>query len=323
MVLRRLTKHHSGSAQFALLTCAVSLIATSPATWLIGSYSEPFYAFFALRGLIFLHGRAYFLASAAFAFATLFRANGILLSGFLVWGLVVAPLLRGHNVSHHGIPFKSRLLCAYRSLLCIRVKLRSFSILYTFILVGICASPLVLHQLHGYRLFCVSATQDAPREWCERTIPTIYSFVQSYYWDVGLLKYWRLDQVPNFLMASPPLVFLVCSAVAIIRVAVLPVVRRVTSVSGKMAMYMGDGTTSLDAEMFPHAVHALVIALILIFASHTQIALRVIPTLPFMHWSVARLFIHKAGPAKAGWMCWCVIWWAVSCVLWGAFLPPA
>jgi phosphatidylinositol glycan class V len=75
-------------------------------------------------------------------------------------------------------------------------------------------------------------------------------------------------------------------------------------------------------EMLPHAVHALVIALILIFASHTQIALRVVPTVPFMHWSVAGLFIRKPGPAKA-WMCWCIIWWAVSCVLWGAFLPPA
>jgi phosphatidylinositol glycan class V len=75
-------------------------MATSPATWFIGSYSEPFYTFFALRGLISLSTHRYFMASVAFAFATLFRANGILLSGFIVWSLVVAPFLRGRSVSY-------------------------------------------------------------------------------------------------------------------------------------------------------------------------------------------------------------------------------
>lgn len=247
------------------------------------------------------------MASVAFAFATLFRANGMLLSGFIAWSLVVAPFLRSHSVVRTPLNLRAKPL----------------SILYAFILIGICISPLLLHQLHGYRQFCVPATHEPPREWCDRAIPAIYSFVQAHYWNVGFLKYWRVDQIPNFLLASPPLFLLIYSAATTIRASLPHVVHGTMSVPRKAVTDKTDAINPRDIEILPHALHALVMALILIFASHTQIALRVVPTLPFMHWSVAGLFIQKPGPAKVWWMHWCVIWWAVSCVLWGAFLPPA
>jgi len=220
----------------------------------------------------------------------------------------------------------SPILCSLTLCLmpCVRVKVKLLSILYAFMLVGVSIFPFLLHQLHGYQLFCVPAAHDMPREWCKQTIPATYSFVQAYYWNVGLLKYWRVYQIPNFLLPSPPLVLLVCSAVTTIRASFPYLANRITSiVSGKGTTKMGDADDPGDIEMLPHALHALIMASILIFVSHTQIALRALPTLPFMHWSVAGLFTHKPGPAKAWWMYWCVIWWAMSCVLWGAFLPPA
>ena len=298
----------------------MAILTTSPATWLAGSYSEPFYTFFALRGLIFLSRRGYFLASVAFAFATLFRANGILLTGFIIWSLIVAPFLRTREVSYLHIPFFT-IGSIQRP--CPQVKL--LPILYASLLAGVCVSPFVLHQLRGYWLFCVSAKHEAPRKWCGETIPAIYPFVQAHYWNVGIFKYWRVDQLPNFLLALPPLMLLVSSAATTIQAALPYVVHRATSTSsfGKRTANVAHETSSRDIEMFPHAIHASVMAFILIFASHTQIALRVIPTLPYMHWSVAALFNHKPGPVKKWWMYWCVIWWAVNCVLWGAFLPPA
>jgi len=44
--------------------------------------------------------------------------------------------------------------------------------------------------------------------WCSQAQPwwpRMYGHVQRQYWDVGLLRYWRLEQVPNFLLALPVL----------------------------------------------------------------------------------------------------------------------
>lgn len=90
----RLTLVQTKSPQFALVASLAAAIGTSPATWLIGSYTEIFYTFFTIRGIIYCEGRKWLPAAIAFGLATLFRANGILLSGFLVWYMIVLPYLR-------------------------------------------------------------------------------------------------------------------------------------------------------------------------------------------------------------------------------------
>jgi phosphatidylinositol glycan class V len=44
------------------------------------------------------------------------------------------------------------------------------------------------------------------RPWCSHLVPNIYSFVQQNYWDVGAFRYWKLTQMPNFLIAGPVIV---------------------------------------------------------------------------------------------------------------------
>lgn len=181
----------------------------------------------------------------------------------------------------------------------------------------------MIHQYNGYRSFCLPTTDVAPREWCSNTIPQIYTFVQGRYWNVGFLRYWRIEQIPNFILGAPPLLVLGSAAVGSIRAA-FPSIRRslFTSSSGTTEeRWTKDDEQAIT--MFPHALHALAMTLILLFASHTQIALRVAPTLPFFHWSVARLFLSDSKAARSWWIGWLVIWWPLSCVLWGAFLPPA
>ncbi len=42
--------------------------------------------------------------------------------------------------------------------------------------------------------------------WCQaRPFPSLYSHIQGEYWGVGLLRYWRWRQLPNFLLAAPAL----------------------------------------------------------------------------------------------------------------------
>eukprot|EP00899_Mesostigma_viride_P024493 jgi/Mesvir1/5228/Mv15356-RA.2 len=43
------------------------------------------------------------------------------------------------------------------------------------------------------------------RPWCANRVPYLYGFVQSHYWAVGLFNYYRLQQLPNFILAAPVL----------------------------------------------------------------------------------------------------------------------
>ncbi|GAX77840.1 hypothetical protein CEUSTIGMA_g5282.t1 [Chlamydomonas eustigma] len=95
------------------------------------------------------------------------------------------------------------------------------------------AAPLAVHQVQGFRVFCTNpptpssihttilgveagtgiadAEQDGLwRPWCSEALPRIYSFVQEHYWGIGWFKYWRLEQAPNFLLASPALMLTWC-----------------------------------------------------------------------------------------------------------------
>lgn len=46
----------------------------------------------------------------------------------------------------------------------------------------------LLPQYIAYNAYCGS-TETAPRIWCQRTLPSIYSFVQSHYWFVEIQTY--------------------------------------------------------------------------------------------------------------------------------------
>jgi phosphatidylinositol glycan class V len=70
---------------------------------------------------------------------------------------------------------------------------------------------------------------------------------------------------------------------------------------------------------------------LLIFSSHTQIALRVISGDPVVWWNVAAMAFdwgnslesRKMTKAGKAWVWWTVIWGAVSLVLWAGHYPPA
>ena len=128
--------------------------------------------------------------------------------------------------------------------------------------------------------------------------------------NVGFLNYWTPAQIPNLLIASP-----------VLFVSILGLYRYFTSQS------------SVSRSLAPLVIHHALMTFLLVFGSHTQIALRVVSTDPVCWWLLSDLaFTRKEEQGKAewkmtqigrGWIYWTVIWGGISIILWVGHYPPA
>ncbi|KAL1735690.1 glycosyltransferase family 76 protein [Schizophyllum commune] len=346
-----------GNRDAALLSAMLSLLPSSPATLRLVPYAEPFFTYLSYRGMLFCVRKQWLYAAVAFALAGAFRSNGITLAGFLLWGMLIAPFLER----------RARTIRLATTIQCIAY-------------VALVFAPFAYHQYTGYQAFC-SPSSDAPLtsmdapwastderptsaadntvpSWCTNTLPLIYSHVQSAYWNVGFLRYWTLQQLPNFVIAAPPLASITAFAWWHLRrtvpgyAAVLggyavkgkpaaallsPAAPATSSASAAStspassatsASYTARTTTSpsltpfLSPALTPLVLHATFMALVLIFASHVQIVLRFAAAMPATYWAGAWLLVRYPRTGKL-WVGWSVVWGALSVLLWVAFLPPA
>jgi phosphatidylinositol glycan class V len=171
--------------------------------------------------------------------------------------------------------------------------------------------------------------------------------------DVGFLRYWTPSQLPNFVLVAP---ILVASIYGIYQYWQL-VFRRFThsttvssSRQSRPARLRSKSRSSTDLDLdlelrrtlwenpeaAPFFLIHTITTLILVFASHTQIALRVSMGNPVLFWIVgalvsnsnsSRKYRRGGGSRTAKWarrgIVWSCTWGAVSLVLWAGFYPPA
>ena len=127
LALYDLSLHHLKSSSLSFLSTTLSLLPSSPTTLRYAPYAEPFFAWASYRG--YFPSQLYFtptqrppgmlacarsqwaLASVYFCLAGTFRSNGILLSGFILWGVLVEPFVKGRTVSH--LLYKHTYICIY------------------------------------------------------------------------------------------------------------------------------------------------------------------------------------------------------------------
>lgn len=300
-ILYQLSLYHLRSSSAAFLATLLSFFPSSPSALRFAPYSEPFFTYFSYRGMLACVRSQWLFASLYFAIAGVFRSNAVLLCGFIIWNMLVAPLLSGR-----------------KDLLSVNTTLRCVA----YVVVSL--SPFIYHNYRAYLLFC-SSTRGYPRsQWCEgSTLPSIYTHVQREYWNVGFLRYWTISNIPNFLISLPILlnVWIFC----IFYLSHLPRILRdgfARQESKSSAHLPLRDSLFLNPSILPHVLHGISLTLILTFSAHVQIALRILPSLPMTYWAAARLLIERPRWGKA-WVAWSVVWCGLSCVLWAVFLPPA
>ena len=188
------------------------------------------------------------------------------------------------------------------------------ALLKSLALTTIVLSPFLGLQYLAYLSFCSRSITEPVPQWCFQTLPFIYSYVQSKYWNVGFLRYWTINQLPNFILAAPTLslIFAYC----------FHHLRKMLQELGFNSNSSSQSRSLKSLTIDPHAIHATILCFILLVASHTQIVLRQAGSIPLTYWAAAWLVSEHQALGRL-WVTWSLLWSLISIVLWSTFLPPA
>ncbi|PGH07268.1 hypothetical protein AJ80_08028 [Polytolypa hystricis UAMH7299] len=216
------------------------------------------------RDILFL------LAGVFFAAATSIRSNGIFSGALFAYDAVIGVI----GVLSHGIT-----LSRVHRLICV-------------VLGGCLIIPgLVFPQYLAHRLYCT--TSEPSRSWCHGTIPSIYTWVQSNYWNVGFLRYWTISNIPLFCLAAPMLVTLCYSSI-----------RMLLQATGygkdRPGTTTNVGETSVQQACIARlAVPQLVLAVLAFTNYHVQIINRISSGYPLWYWYLASQMLGEGTKASS------------------------
>ncbi|KAF2849981.1 glycosyltransferase family 76 protein [Plenodomus tracheiphilus IPT5] len=253
---------------------------------------------------------AYKLTSGAFfASATLMRSNG-LLSGFILLYDVASymPRIVSMQLNYHNVR----------------------SIVVTCVAGMFIIGGFVGPQYVAYQEFCSREGDSDPRAWCEKSIPSIYSWVQSQYWNVGLFRYWTISNLPLFVLAAPVLWLLLESSVATLRTG-LEVLQRQSHVS-KAGRDATQKVPRFAVIALPElALPQLILAVAAITSFHVQIVNRIASGYPTWYVAIAQMLVNGSATPSSGeatmkgqWIVRGMIMYTlVQGMLYANFLPPA
>ncbi|SZF00835.1 unnamed protein product [Blumeria hordei] len=288
------------SLTFAI-TSAILYVFSPAGIFLSAPYAESSCALLSFAGSIaFLKsfGRtkntwsdAYLLLSGLlFGISTTFRSNGIL-NGLLL------------------------LEEAFRSLWAFRngFELSKIRRLFATTLGGIfVAAGFLLPQYLAYREYCIKNIL-LQRPWCDQAIPSIYTFVQSHYWGVGLFRYWKLSNLPLFILATPMLMLMIVSGAW--ATAPLPSMIKIQREHSKI-----DGASQTLRNL---AVSQILLAFLTLTTAHVQIINRISSSHPVWIWLTAAILQDGKGKVHQYIIRFIVIYGLVQAGLYSSFLPPA
>ncbi|KAI4604282.1 ER membrane glycoprotein subunit of the GPI transamidase complex-like protein [Pestalotiopsis sp. 9143b] len=292
------------SQRTAVIAALLHII--SPAgLFLSAPYNEAPFAFLTFSGLLLFSygcldksrsvpGDAAIVASGMIlGLATTFRSNGIL----------------------NGVPFAAY---AISELVSVLKSPNAFS-LRRLAALGIGGQYIAMGsigpQVLAYQSFCSGPSATEPRPWCSAWIPSIYTFVQERYWNVGFLRYWVPGNIPLFLLASP-MIYLLCKSG--------------WSMLGDSVMEMKSPKTPADAFSGPSLLIAamafsqLLLAGASVTTYHIQIITRLSSACPLWYFWLAQQ-LGQAGTSKSagGVVMYMVIYATIQGALFASFLPPA
>lgn len=164
-------------------------------------YTESLYAFLVFTGIHFWLSDN-FLSGIAFFLAGFVRSNGIINAGFYGFNLLVIL----EKIYCHLYPKNEQKSPKFNKLeLICHAVVNILAILCTL-------APFVMVQMYHYLNFC---QQNLSHQFCYKlnlynlfNYPKSYSNLQRIYWENGLLAYWKIKNLHNFIIFVPLMLFM-------------------------------------------------------------------------------------------------------------------
>ncbi|KAJ2740116.1 ER membrane glycoprotein subunit of the GPI transamidase complex-like protein [Coemansia sp. BCRC 34301] len=289
---------------------AALLFVAAPASAFMSSvYTESLFAWLVFSALLLIARRQHMWAALCLCASGLCRSNGVLYAGFFVWDLVVcSDAWRGRR---------------YAALAVQTVR--------AALLVAVSALGFAAFQAYGHRMFCQQADAVAAvqRPYCSDTFTTIYSFVQAEYWDIGFLKYYTVQQLPNFALAAPVVTLSLVGLYTYVahdplRVATLGWHQRRTATTGT-----GSGSIAplesafFGRELLPHVYLWALLLGVATTTMHVQVVTRFFSSVPVMFWFAAHAATSTRWQHRAAVVGYFATYGLAGVVLFSSFFPPA
>ena len=195
----------------------------------------------------------------------------------------------------------------------------------------------LLPQYLAYSEFCGNSTA-VKRTWCDSSLPSIYGFVQGYYWfayqcqtrfffanmnrNNGPFRYWTISNIPLFLLATPMFFIMITSGIWGLNASVL-------TNTPEFSKQPSTETSGISAT-HPHsvqilrnlAVSQLALTAFTLITAHVQIITRISSAYPVWVWYLA-ITRNKKDSITKGFVTFMVVYSVIQGGLFASFLPPA
>jgi len=271
-----------------------TIFCLNPATiFFCVSYSESVFAMYTLGGYC-LYSLGYsYLAVLAWMAASYTRSNGCLVS---VW-LIIQGIASGLQKDR---PVLNRLIIT----------------LWHLTMAALVTIPLFIHDENGYGLNCRGDIINAD---CGNRVGSFYGYVQRKHWNVGFLRYFQLRQIPNFLLATPILIYSGSGAWNWVRISWKKQPEALKAKCGVSRLFnwaiwalrqskvedeivYSSPDTLYRPTMLAHYAILAIAALLGFTMAHVQISTRLIcSTCPAIYWQLARPYVSmKQNATKTG-----------------------
>ncbi|KAF1845452.1 glycosyltransferase family 76 protein [Cucurbitaria berberidis CBS 394.84] len=291
-------------------------------------YSAPYAE--ALFSLLNLTGMLYYAQSKATAKAggSPFQEDAYKLSSGLVFAS--ASLMRSNGLLS-GLIFLYDVARYMPRIASAKLSVRDFRRIFVTCVAGLfVAIGFAWPQYLAYTEFCGREASLNSRPWCEKSVPSIYSWVQSHYWNVGFFRYWTLSNFPLFLLAAPMLWLLLESSVTVLRSCIQRPLHghHASQTHGTV----GPKSASSVAHSLPElALPQLVLAVMAFTSFHVQIINRIASAYPTWYVMIATWLGDSKTTRGSGefsrrdqWFVRGMVIYALTQgMLFANFLPPA
>ncbi|VDL89386.1 unnamed protein product [Schistocephalus solidus] len=297
----------------SLSVTAVLLFIINPASVFFSVlYSEALHSLLLISALVHLHSQRLFQACCLISLSAFCRSNGLVNIGFACYPLFINILTLTSTF------WKDAALRVWSRKANLHAILMTFwrVVQKIVLLVGIICTayfPHALFQFYGWLLYCCddhyslrsgllppvpspalstyalklavrtpfTTNVTAAPEWCGHVPLSSYNKIQSKFWNVGFLQYYKFKQIPNFLLAAPVLVIaslIICNFYRSARRAFLTLGILVDNLRQK--------------QLLPHIYHLLFLSLYGIANIHVQVLTRMLfSSCPILYWYCASILV--------------------------------